>query len=55
MYNIDAGTSFPTYAISPIQNIHLRFGKVLRDSPVIIEEQLEDEKIPENLTQTIYK
>ena len=48
MYNIDEGTSFPTYLFLPIQNIHLRSIKVLqKDSLVIIEEQVEEEKIPE--------
>ena len=44
MYNIDEG---PSYSILPLQNIHLRSGKVLpKDSPVIIEEQIEKEEIP---------
>jgi len=42
MYDIDEGTSFSTYSILPLQNIHLRSGKVLqKDSLVIIEEQIE--------------
>jgi hypothetical protein len=44
MYNIDEG---PSYSILPLQNIHLRSGKVLpKDSPVIIEKQIEKEEIP---------
>jgi hypothetical protein len=44
MYNIEEGSS---YSILPIQNIHLRYGKVLpKDSPVIIEKQIEKEDIP---------
>jgi hypothetical protein len=44
MYNIDEGTS---YSILPLQNIHLRSGKVLqKDSLVIIEEKIEKEEIP---------
>jgi hypothetical protein len=47
MYNIDEGMPFSTYSILPLQNIHLRSGKVLqKDSPVIIEEQIEKEEIP---------
>jgi hypothetical protein len=38
MYNIDEE---PSYSILPLQNIHLRSGKVLpKDSPVIIENKL---------------
>ena len=48
MYNIDEGTSFPTYSILHIQNIHLRPANFLqKDSPVIIEEHIEEEKILE--------
>jgi hypothetical protein len=44
MYNIEEG---PSYSILPLQNIHLRSGKVLpKDSPVIIEKQIEQEEIP---------
>jgi hypothetical protein len=44
MYNIDEG---PSYSILPLQNIHLRSRKVLpKDSPIIIEEQIEKEEIP---------
>ena len=45
MYNINEGTSFSTYSILHIQNIHLMSRKVLqKDSPVIIKE----DKIPKN-------
>jgi len=44
MYNIEEG---PSYSILPLQNIHLRSGKVLpKDSPIIIEKQIEQEEIP---------
>jgi hypothetical protein len=47
MYNIDEGTSFSTYSILPLQNIHLRSRKVLeKDSLVIIEEKTEEDNIP---------
>jgi hypothetical protein len=37
MYNIEEG---PSYSILPLQNIHLRSGKVLpKDSSVIIEKK----------------
>jgi hypothetical protein len=43
MYNIEEG---PSYSILTLQNIHLRFGKVLpKDSLVIIEKQIEKEDI----------
>jgi hypothetical protein len=45
---------FPTYLVTPIplQNIHLRSGKVLkpRDSMVVIEEEIEGEETPEQST-----
>jgi len=41
-YNVEEVTYFPTYFILPIQDVHLRSGKVLhKDSPSIIEEQTE--------------
>ena len=41
-YNVEEATYFPTYSILPIQDVNLRFGKVLhKDSPPIIEEQIE--------------
>ena len=44
MYNVEEG---PSYSILPLQNIHLRSGKVLpKDSPVITEKQIEQEEIP---------
>jgi hypothetical protein len=44
MYNIEEG---PSYSILPLQNIHLRSGKVLpKDSPIIIEKQIEKVEIP---------
>ena len=46
MYNIDEGTTV-SYLILPIQNIHLRSRNFSeKESPVIIEEQTEKEKIP---------
>lgn len=42
-YNVEETTLFPTYFILPIQDIHLRSGKVLQtNSPPIIEEQIEE-------------
>lgn len=58
-YNMEEATLFPTYYILPIQDIHLRFGKVLQKySPPIIEEQIEGEEQseksnPRNQTQKI--
>jgi len=44
-YNVEETTLFPTYSILPIQDIHLRSGKVLQKySPPIIEEQIEEEE-----------
>ena len=41
-YNVEEATYFSTYSILPIQDIHLRSGKVLhKDSPPIIEEKTE--------------
>lgn len=41
-YNVEEATYFPTYSILHVQDIHLRFGKLLhKDSPLIIEEQIE--------------
>jgi hypothetical protein len=55
MYNFEEGTSFPTYSVLPIQNIHLRCGKVLqKNSLVIIEEQ--EERTPEKIsTENVQK
>jgi hypothetical protein len=52
MYNIEEG---PSYSILPLQNIHLRSRKVLpKDSPVIIEKQIEKEEIPSTEKLPIY-
>ena len=41
-YNVEEATYYPTYSIFPIQDVHLRSGKVLhKDSPSNIEEQTE--------------
>ena len=41
-YHVEEATYYPTYSILPIQDVHLRSGKVLqKDSPPIIEEQIE--------------
>ena len=41
-YNVEEATYFPTYSILPIQDVHLRSGKVLHKYyPPIIEEQTE--------------
>ena len=46
MYNVDDGMELP-YSILPHQNINLRYGKTLqKESPVILEEQAENEKTP---------
>ena len=46
MYNIDEGTTV-SYSILPIPNIHLSPGKILeKESPLLIEEQMEKEKTP---------
>jgi len=48
-YNVEETTLFPTYSILPIQDIHLRLGKVLqKDSPPIIEELIEEGEQSEN-------
>ena len=44
MYNVDDGMTLP-YSVLPLQNITLRSGKTLKkQSPVIVEEQTENEK-----------
>ena len=49
MYNVDDGMALP-YSILPLQNINLRSGKTLqKESPVILEEQTENEKNKKNL------
>ena len=49
VYNTEEGTIMPTYSILPIKDIHLRSRKVLqKDSPIIIEEQMEDDN-PQHL------
>ena len=49
MYNIDEGT-IVSYQIPPIQNIHIRSGKILeKESLVIIEEKSEKRKFQKNL------
>ena len=49
MYNVDDGMALP-YSILPLQNINLRSGKTLqKESPVILEEQTENEKTPKKL------
>jgi hypothetical protein len=50
MYNVEEG---PSYSILPLQNIHLRSGKVLpKDSPVITEKPIEQEESPS--TEELY-
>ena len=47
-YNVEEATYFPKYYILPINNVHLRSGKVLkRDSPPIIEEPNDQGEQPE--------
>ena len=49
MYNVDDGMALP-YSVLPLQNINLRSGKTLqKESPVILKEQTENEKIPKKL------
>ena len=49
MYNVDDGMALP-YSVLPLQNITLRSGKTLqKESPVILEEQTENEKTPKKL------
>ena len=49
MYNVYDGMALP-YSILPLQNINLRSGKTLqKESPVILEEQIENEKTPKKL------
>ena len=49
MYNVDDGMALP-YSILPLQNINLRSGKTLqKESPVILEEQAENEKTPKKI------
>ena len=49
MYNVDDGMALP-YSILPLQIINLRSGKPLqKESPVILEEQTENEKTPKKL------
>ena len=41
-YHVEEATYYPTYSILPVQDLHLRSGKVLqKNSPPIIEEQIE--------------
>ena len=41
-YHVEEATYYPTYSILPIQDVHLRSGKVLqKNSPPIIEEHAE--------------
>ena len=41
-YTMEEATCFPTYSILPLNDVHLRYGKVLKqDSPQIIEEPTE--------------
>jgi len=41
-YTVEEATCFPTYSILPLNDVHLRSGKVLKmDSPPIIEEPTE--------------
>jgi len=47
-YNVEEATYFPTYSIIPINDVHLRVGKVLhKNSPLIIEEPAEQGEQPE--------
>jgi len=47
-YNVKKAAYFPTYSILPINDVHLRSGKVLKkDSPLIIEEPNEQREQPE--------
>ena len=49
MYNVDDGMELP-YSILPLKNINLRSGKKLqKESPFILEEQIENEKTPKKL------
>ena len=49
MYNVDDGMPLP-YSILPLENINLRSGKTLqKESPIILEEQAENEKTPKKL------
>ena len=49
MYTVDDGMALP-YSILPLQYINLRSGKTLqKESPVILEEQIENEKTPKKL------
>ena len=49
MYNVDDGMALP-YTVLPLQNINLRSGKTLqKESPIILEEQTENEKYPKKL------
>ena len=49
MYNVDDGMALP-YSILPLQNINLRSGKTLqKESPVILAEQIKNEKTPKKL------
>ena len=48
-YNVEEATYFPTYSIIPVQDVHLRSGKVLHKySSPIIEEQTKQWKQTEN-------
>ena len=41
-YHVEEATYYPTYSIIPVQDVHLRSGKVLQKySPLIIEEEVE--------------
>ena len=47
-YNVEEATYFPTYSILPINDVHLRSGKVLhKNYPPIIEEPTEQGEQPE--------
>lgn len=47
-YTVEEATYFPTYSILPLNDVHLRSGKVLKkDSLPIVEEPIEQGELPE--------